>query len=175
MNREQKAERVVDLKDRLSRSGLMVLTDFTGLGVDDMTGLRARLKAVGGEYFVAKNTLIRLAIKDTPAEAVGEYLVGPNGMALSYDDAAALAKALNEFTKEKKKLAIKAGLLDGELLSKAEIKSLAALPSREILLSQLLGALNAVPTNFVGVLAAVPRNLLGVLKAIEDQKSEAAA
>ncbi len=175
MNREQKAERVAELKERLDRSGLMVLTDFTGLAVDDMTTLRAKVKAVGGEYYVAKNTLIRLAIKDSPAEAVGEYLVGPNGLALAYEDVAALAKTLNEFAKEKKKLEIKAGLLEGELINTDEIKRLADLPSREVLLAQLLGALNAVPTSFVSVLAAVPRNLLGVLKAIEDQKSEAAA
>jgi len=174
LNREQKAKRVDELKERLDRSGLMVLTDFTGLAVDDMTTLRAKLKAAGGEYYVSKNTLIRLAIKGTPAEPVGEHLVGPNGMALGYDDVAALAKALNEFAKESKKLEIKAGLLDGELIGKDQIKRLADLPSREALLAQLLGGLNAVPTNLVSVLAAVPRNLLGVLKAIEEQKSEAA-
>lgn len=175
MNREQKSKRVDELKERLDRSGLMVLTDFTGLGVEEMTTLRARLKAAGGEYYVSKNTLIRLAVKDTPAESLGEYLVGPNGMALSYDDVAALAKALDEFAKESKKLEIKAGLLDGEPIDKEAVKRLAGLPSREVLLAQLLGALNAVPTGFVSVLAAVPRNLLGVLKAIEEQKSEAAA
>lgn len=175
MNREQKVKRVDELKERLARSGLIVLTDFSGLAVESITKLRAKLKAVGGEYYVAKNTLIRLAVKDTPAEAVGEHLMGPNGMALAYDDVAALAKTLNEFAKESKKLVIKAGLLDGEVLGQEDIKRLADLPSREVLLAQLLGALNAVPTSFVSVLAAVPRNLLGVLKAIEDQKSEAAA
>ena len=175
MNREQKAERVAELKERLGRSGLTVLTDFTGLAVEDMTTLRAKLKAVGGEYYVSKNTLIRLAIKNTPAEGMAEHLVGPNGLAMAYDDVAALAKTLNEFAKEKKKLEIKAGLLEGAVIDLDQIKRLADLPSREVLLAQLLGAMNAVPTSFVSVLAAVPRNLLGVLKAIEDQKSEAAA
>lgn len=175
MNRDQKVKRVDEIKERLDRSGLMVLTDFTGLAVENITTLRAKLKAAGGEYYVSKNTLIRLAIKDTPAEPIGEHLNGPNGMALAYDDVAALAKTLSEFAKESKKLQIKAGVLDGELIGPDDIKRLADLPSREVLLAQMLGALNAVPTGFVSVLAAVPRNLLGVLKAIEDQKSEAAA
>lgn len=175
MNREQKADRVADLKERLDRSGLTVLTDFTDLDVEEMTELRARLKSIQGEYQVAKNTLIRLAVKETPAEGLADHLVGPNGLALAYDDVAALAKALNEFTKEKKKLTVKVGLLEGEVVSADEIKTLASLPNRDVLLGQMLGALNAVPTKLVNVLAALPRDLMGVLTAIKDQKSEAAA
>jgi len=175
LNREQKAERVAELRKRLDRSGLTVLTDFTGLDVEEITELRARMKKVQGEYQVAKNTLIRLAVKETPAEGLADHLVGPNGLALAYDDVAALAKALNEFTKEKKKLTVKVGLLEGQVISAEEIKTLANLPGREVLLAQMLGALNAVPTKLVNVLAAVPRNLLGVLTAIKDQKAEAAA
>ena len=79
---------------------------------------------------------------------MAEHLVGPNGLAMAYDDVAALAKTLNEFAKEKKKLEIKAGLLEGAVIDLDQIKRLADLPSREVLLAQLLGAMNAVPTSF---------------------------
>lgn len=175
MNREQKAARVAELQERLDRAGLVCLADFTGLDVGLMTELRAKLKAAGGEFQVAKNTLVRLAIKDSPAEGLGEHLVGPNGMALAYDDVAALAKALQDFAKESKKLKIKAGLLDGDIIDSDAIKRLADLPSREVLLGQLLGTMNSIPAGFVRALAAVPRDFMGVLKAIEEKKTEAAA
>lgn len=175
MNREQKAQKVAELKERLDRSKLVVMTDFTGLDVTSMTELRAKLKEAQGEFQVAKNTLLRLAVKDTPAEGLDDQLVGPNGLALAYDDVAALAKALQEFAKENKKPAIKAGLLGDDIIGPEEIKTLASLPSKDALLAKLLGTFNAVPTNFVNVLAAVPRGLLNVLKAVEEQKTEAAA
>ncbi|MBW1712121.1 MAG: 50S ribosomal protein L10, partial [Deltaproteobacteria bacterium] len=148
MNREQKAQRVTELKERLDRTEFLVLTDFTGLDVTDITDLRARLKEAQGEYQVVKNTLIRLAVKDRPSEKLAEHLIGPNGLALAYQDVIQVAKALHEFAKEKKnKFTLKAGLLEGEVVGPEQIQALANLPSREVLLSQLLRVLSAAPTN----------------------------
>jgi len=175
LKREQKAQKVAELRERFDKASLIVLTDFAGLDVAKITDLRARIREAHGDYQVVKNTLIRLAAKETAVEKLAEYFVGPNGLAFGYDEVVPLAKALDEFVRENKKLALKAGLLEGGVVSAEGLKALAALPSREVLLARFLGALNAVPTNLVSVLAAVPRNLLGVLKAIEDQKAQAAA
>lgn len=175
MNREEKTQRVAELKERLSSSQLVVLTDFTGLDVAKMTELRSQLKGVAAEYVVAKNTLIRLAAKDTLAEKLSEHFVGPNGLAMTKDQIVGLAKVLSEFVKTNKKLNLKAGILQGRPVSPEEIKRLASLPSREELLAQLLGTLNSVPTSLVSVLAGIIRQFLGVLKAIEEQKASASA
>lgn len=175
MNREQKAQKIQDLNKRLDRAELLVLTDFTGLDVSQMTELRAALRQAEAEYEVAKNTLIRLAARKTPAEKLAEHFTGPNGLTLAYEDIIKPAKVLSEFAKKHEQLTLKAGILKGEVIGPAEIKRLAALPGRDELLAQLLGALNAGPTNLVGVLAGVIRGFLGALKAIETQKAEAAA
>lgn len=173
MKREQKAKKVAQLNKQLGQSGLIVLTDFTGLNVAEMTELRAKLTEAEAEYIVFKNTLLRLAAKDTEAEQLDEHFVGPNGIALTGGDVVAMAKAIADFIKDRKKLAVKAGVLDGSVIGFDELKSLADLPSREVLLAQMLGAMNAVPGGFVQVLAAVPRGLLNCLKAIEEQKAAA--
>jgi len=175
LNRDQKAQRVAELKEHFEKVQFLALTDFTGLNVDQMTELRAKLKAAESQYQVVKNTIVRLAVKDSPAEKLIEHFVGPNGIVTAEGDVAGPAKALHEFMKENEKLVFKAGLLQGEPMTAQDFKVLATLPGREVLLGQLLGALNAVPTNFVSLLAAVPRNFLGVLKAIENQKAEAQA
>lgn len=173
MNREQKAKKVADLHERLSVSDLVVLTDFTGLDVGEMTELRAKLKEAGAKYLVTKNTLLRLAAKDTNAEPLTDQFVGPNGVTMAEGDVVAAAKVLHEFAKQSKKFEIKIGVLEGNTIQPEDLKALADLPSREVLLAQILGAMNAVPGGFVGVLAAVPRNFVQVLKAIEEQKAAA--
>lgn len=175
MNREKKAQKVKDLNERLDRVELLVLSDFTGLNVSEMTELRTRLRQAEAEYEVAKNTLIRLAARKTQAEKLAEHFSGPNGLTMAYEDIVKTAKVLSEFAKDHQQLTLKAGLLKGQVIGPEEIKRLAVLPGREVLLAQLLGALETVPTNLVVVLAGVIRGFLGVLAAIERQKAEAAA
>ncbi len=174
MDRNQKAERVAALNKRFATAKLAVLTDFTGMPVAEVTDLRAKLKAAKGEYHVVKNTLGRRAAKDTALAKLAEQLQGPNGLVLAQEEVVATAKALTEFLKTSKKLNIKGGLLEGAPITADDLKSIAALPSREVLLGQVLGVFQAVPTSFVSVLAAVPRGLLNVLKALEEKKAKAA-
>ena len=184
MNRQEKEAVVIELRDKLERSKAAILTDYRGLKVMEITELRHKLKEEGVEYRVVKNSLIRLAIKDTEASSLGQYLTGPNAVAFSYDDEITPAKLLLEYAKENQKLEVKAGVVAGRLLLQQEMKELVQLPSKEELQAQLLGimstlpskllgVMNAVPRDFVGLLAAVPRDFLGVLKAIEQKSTSA--
>jgi large subunit ribosomal protein L10 len=170
---EQKQQIAQDLHDRFERAKVVILTDYKGLNVGAMTDLRRRLKQAGIEYRVVKNTLLERAATDTPAAVIRDAFKGPSAVALSYDDPVAPAKVLTQFAKENDKLKIRLGVLSGKMISEAEIKSLADLPSREVLLAQLLGVFNAVPTSFVRVLSAVPGGLVNVLNAIKEQKEAA--
>lgn len=172
MKRSEKEAVVKDMAERFSRAQAVILSDFTGLKVDQMTELRARLTEKGLDYVVAKNRLVKRAIEDTPAKVLDELLTGPNGFGFAYDEPVDLAKILVDFAKENQALEVKGGVLEGKLLDAEQIKALAKLPGREQLLSMLLGAMNGVPRNLVCVLAATVRGLLNALKAIEQQKAE---
>ena len=174
MNRSDKKAVVSEVSQRLARASAVILTDFSGLKVDQMTELRQKLRDSGLDYLVVKNTLLKLASQGTEAEPLTQDLAGPNGLGFSYDDPVELAKVLVDFAKDNPKLEIKEGVLDGKVISTAEVTALAKLPSREVLLGQLLGVMNGVARDFVSVLAAVPRGLVTALKQIEEQKGEAA-
>ncbi len=171
MNRSDKEAVVQSMAERLGRAKALVLTNFNGLKVEQMTELRQQLREKNLEYVVVKNTLLKRAAEGSSAGKLADQMVGPNGLAISYDDPVALAKALVDFAKTNPKLEVRAGLLEGKTISAAEVGDLAKLPSREVLLAMLLGAMNGVPRNLVSVLAAVPRSLMNVLKAIEEQKA----
>lgn len=175
MNREEKKAVVADVAQRLSRARAVVLTDFTGLKVEQMTELRHQFRAKGLDYVVVKNTLLKRAAEGTSAQDLLEDLAGPNGLALGYQEAVDLAKVLVEFAKTNPQMEVKRGLLGEKVISAEQVAELAKLPGREVLLAQLLGGLNAVPTGFVSLLAALVRNLLNVLKAVEEQKAASEA
>ena len=173
MRIEEKQQIAEDLRDRLSKSAIVVLTDYKGLDVAAMNDLRRRLRAEGIEYQVVKNTLLIRAAEDNDIALIKDYFKGPSAIALSYDDPIAPAKVISEFAKENKKLEIKAGVMNGQVLDANAIKALAKLPSREVLLGQFLSALNAIPTSFVRTIAEIPRSFVSVLAAIRDQKEAA--
>lgn len=171
MNKQSKQDLVAELAEQLKGTKAAFLADYRGLNVEKSTELRRKLRAAGAEYRIIKNTLLRLAAQGTPAACLDPQLKGPTAVTLVTADPVAPAKALVEFAKVNQAFELKAGMLDGKLLSAAEVKALAELPSREVLLARLLGTLNAPTSNFVGVLAAVPRSLVQVLSAVKDQKA----
>ena len=173
MRIEEKQQIAEDLRERLSKSAIIVLTDYKGLDVAAMNDLRRKLRAEDIEYQVVKNTLLIRASEDNDIALSKDYFKGPSAIALSYDDPIAPAKVLSQFAKENNKLEIKAGVMNGQVLDANAIKALAKLPSREVLLGQLLSALNAVPTSFVRTIAEIPRGFVSVLAAIRDQKEAA--
>jgi len=173
LNRTEKKQVVESLHDSFSRSKIVILTDYKGLDVEHINELRRKLREAEVEYKVVKNTLIIRASEDTDAALIKDYFKGPSALAFSYNDPVAPAKVLTEFAKENEKLEIKIGVMNGKAISLDEIKALSALPSREVLLGQLLSVMNGVPTSLVRALSDVPTRLLNVLQAVKDQKEAA--
>jgi large subunit ribosomal protein L10 len=151
----------------------LVLTDYKGLNVAETNELRSKLRGCGANYRVLKNTLVRRAYEGTDVAVIGDDVVGTRAAAWTHEDdnVPAMAKVLFEFAKSHPKLELIKGVLNGSPFSADDIEQLSKMPSREQLLSQLLGTLIAPTSSFVNVLAAIPRSLLNVLKAIEDQKN----
>jgi large subunit ribosomal protein L10 len=174
VRKQQKAEIVQEIQDRVAKSQIGILTDFKGLKVEDMTRLRRQLQDVSAELRVVKNTLLRrAAADDSPIAPLLSQSTGPNALTLGYADPVAVTKVLIKFAQEKPQLLIKAGALGGQALTLKDLEALSKLPAREVLLGQLLGVLQGVPTALVTVLAGVIRNLLNVLVALKDKKAEA--
>ena len=174
MNRSGKAVIIEAVKARADKASFAVITDFKGMTVEELTNLRVSLRNAGGEYLVVKNTLARIALTDGTHNAIKDKFHDNCGVAFGFDDPVAVAKALSDFAKQSKLFELRCASLDGKALDAAQIDALAKLPGREQLLGQLLGTMNAVPTNFVSLFANMVRGLLYALKGIEDQKANAA-
>jgi len=171
VNRTEKEAMVQSLTERLARARAVILTDFTGMKVEQITELRQQLKDKGHEYVVVKNRLMKRAVLGREAEVLAAGLKGPNGLGFSYGEPVDLAKVLVDFAKTNPQLTVKGGFLEGKSLNPDQVSALAKLPAKEVLLSMLLGTMNAVPQSLVMVLAAVTRSLLQVLTAISEKKA----
>ena len=179
MNRTkaQKQEMVTTLAEQVAKSPTIYLTDFTGLNVAHITDLRRRLRAVGVEYVVVKNTLAKRALTESQRQESGleQHLTGPTALVLAGADPVSAAKVLADFAKEFEKPAIKIGLVEGKPVTSAQVKSLAALPSKQQLLAQLGGALQAPMAGFLGVLNGLLYSMVGALEALKDQRASSGA
>ncbi len=173
LNKSDKKQLVDELHQKFTESKIVILTDYKGLDVDTINQLRRKLTESNIEYRVVKNTLLARASVDTDVALVKDQFKGPTAIALSYDDPVAPAKVLFDFAKDNDKLEIKVGVMSGKMLDIDAIKSLSALPSREVLLSQVLSTMNAVPTALVRALTNVPEKFLYALQAIKEQKEAA--
>ena len=174
LKREDKEKQVAWLREQFQGVRALFLTDFQGLTVAEMNDLRTQLRARGISFKVMKNTLVRLAYKDTGVEVIGDDLVGPRAAAWTASDenVPAMAKVLVDFAKVHPNMGLVRGALDGKIVEPSDLEMLSKLPSREELLSKLLGTMKAPVGAFVNTLAAVPRSLLNALKAIEEKKGE---
>lgn len=173
MPTEAKVEAVRDLKRRLDGVTTVVLTEYRGLTVHQLSELRRQLRAVSAQYKVVKNRLAKLAVKSTGFEALSPHLSGPTGLIVSKDDPVAVAKTLATFTKTNQALTIKAGYVDGQLLEAPGLRALADLPTKEGLRSQIVGAIQGPLSQLVGLLTAPHRELVYILE--QRGKSAAAA
>jgi large subunit ribosomal protein L10 len=172
ISRTAKEQAVETLSGELGRISLAVMTDYRGLTVREVEELRAKLRDEGMTYKVTKNTLLRLAIKNSPAMAKidAEAFTGPMALAFSFEDEVAPARVIFQYAKEHEALEIVGALTgDGHLLSAAEVKALATLPSREQLLGQVVGTIAAPLTGLVGVMAGNVRSIINVLNALQAQ------
>ncbi|MDA8317446.1 MAG: 50S ribosomal protein L10 [Actinomycetota bacterium] len=172
--RPEKVAVVDEVRTRLDEAHAAVVTEYRGLTVGDLAELRKSLTAAGGEYKVFKNTLVRRAVDGGPHALLGELLVGPTAIAFVQGDVGAVAKALRDFSRANNHLVVKGGVLDGMLLSPAQLGALADLPPREVLLARVAGALQAPLAQLASLLQALPRNLAYGLKALADERGGAA-
>lgn len=172
LNVEQKKAVVAEVSEKLAQAQAIVLAENRGLGVQDMTQLRARARSQGVYLRVLKNTLARRAVAGTPFEKLAEHMVGPLTYGISKDPVA-VAKVLNEFAKGNEKLVIKAGAMPDQVMSAREVGVLATMPSREELISRLMGTMQAPIAKFVRTLNEVPARFVRTLAAVRDQKQAA--
>ncbi len=166
-----KNDKVASIKDKIDRAQVAIVTNFNGLTVEEITKVRRALQKEDGDYMVTKNTLAKIAIKDTPYEVLADVLSGPVAIAFGFKDQVMPAKALSKFIKESKKGEIIAAALDGKLLNASEAKALADLPSKEEIYAKMLGSINSPASGLVysvnGVMAALTR----AVAAVRDQKT----
>jgi large subunit ribosomal protein L10 len=160
--RQNKADAVADFKERYEKSSAVMLTEYRGLKVNQLGDLRTKLRDAGAEYKVYKNTLATIAVRDLGVEEIAEMLEGPVATVFAVEDAVATAKALAEFAKEHEMLVIKGGLLDGKSLSADDVKGLAKLDSREVMLAKIAGMFQS-PIQKTANLFASPLNKVGAL------------
>jgi large subunit ribosomal protein L10 len=168
--RPEKVAVVDEVRRRLDGATGSVITEYRGLTVAQLADLRQRLAAAGGDYKVYKNTLVRLAVSSGPHEVLSNHLAGPTAIAFVHGDVSAVAKALRDFARSNPALVIKGGLYEGAALSAAELTTLADLPSRDVLLARMAGAIAAPLQTLAGLLQALPRNLAYGLSALIDQQ-----
>jgi large subunit ribosomal protein L10 len=169
MDRQTKEQTVADLRGRFTKASAAVVAEYAGLTVAQLTALRRELREVAGEYRVAKNTLIELAVEGSPFLSLKGVLAGQNGFAFAYGDAVSLAKVVTRYAREYEKFTIKGGVADGQLLTPQGVEALASLPSREVLRAQLLGLLSRPATQLAGLLSAPGGQLARALDARREQ------
>jgi large subunit ribosomal protein L10 len=172
LNLDDKKTVVAEVSAEVANAQSIIVAEYRGLGVVDLTALRANARKSGVYLRVVKNTLVRRAIAGTPFEGLSAKLVGPLIYGISKDPVAA-AKLLNDFAKGNDKLAIKIGAMPNYVMDVAGVKALATMPSREELLSKLLGTMQAPITQFVRTLNEVPTKFVRGLAAVRDAKETA--
>ena len=172
MNREEKKEIVTELSDTLKGAALVVATDYRGLTVEKITQLRNELRSASSEYRVVKNTLLKRATEGTAVELLHEHLAGPTAIVVSPEDPIAPVKVLVKYLKDFKSLSIKAGVLEGKLLSAEDTQALSTLPGRQELLSKVLSLCVSPHVGLLNTLNGISQKFVRVLHAIEQKKAE---
>lgn len=171
--RPEKAAKVAEIKELLANSKCTILVDFCGLTVAQDTALRRKMREAGVHYNVVKNTLLRIAAQEAGIEGLEPVLEHNTAIAVAPEDPVAVAKIVCDFAKENKELKIKIGVLDGKTISVEEIKALASLPPKEVLIAKMLGSMNAPISGLVNVLQGTIRNVVYALEAVRKQKESA--
>ncbi|MBI3607859.1 MAG: 50S ribosomal protein L10 [Nitrospirae bacterium] len=162
----EKAALIDDIHGRFAKAQVAVVAEYRGLGVEELRTLRTKLRSAGGEFKVVKNTLARKAAEDTGLADMRKYFDGPIGVALGYEDPAALAKAIKEFAGQQEKLKLRSAVLEGRLLDLAGLARVAALPSRQVLLGRLVGQMQAPVTGLVFSLQGIVRKYVATMGAV---------
>ena len=172
MTRSEKEQAIALLQGKFAKAQGMFFTDFTGITVEKITGLRSEFRKAGIEYLVVKNTLAKKALEQVSGyDAVYPTLKGATAIAFAYTDAAAPAKILQKFKEKNEKLKSKLCVMEGQIYAGDQLADLAKIPSRPELIASILGSLDSPISGVVGTLNAVMRELVGTIEAIEQQKA----
>lgn len=176
MRKDEKDVVVTDLQKRLDGASAFYLTDFTGLSVKQITEFRSRLRKQGVEYVVVKNTLAKRALEALELTDVAQFFAGPTGLVIGRNDAVAAAKVLSDFAREHAdRPAVKVGVVDRKPYDPAEVKRLADMPPREVLLAQIAGGLQAPMARLVGGMSQLMAGFARAVDQLRQQKEGAAA
>ncbi|MCK4326635.1 50S ribosomal protein L10 [bacterium] len=170
MGRQGKETVVKDLAEILRTAETAIITDYRGLKVEEVSNLRMRLREAGAQYLVVKNTLSRLAAKESERENLNQFLVGPTALALASGDPTILARVLANFSERHQAMEIKGGFFGGEVLSRDQLRLWATLPSKEDLLAKVAANIKSPLSNLVNVLRGMITNLIYVLQAVKKDK-----
>lgn len=170
MDRTGKEALVQELQEDLSKASAIFLANYKGLTYPELSGIRNSIKEQDCDFRVVKNRLFKIALESNKIEGLDEFLVQPTVCAFVYGEPTAIAKEFKKNVKELKHFEIKAGYMDGQLLTKEQIEVLADIPSRDELLAKMLSSISAPTRNFVSLLANIPRSFVNVLNAIKDKK-----
>ena len=170
----EKVEAVKNFTERLQASKAAVVTGYSGLTVEEVTDLRAKLFHAKVEYHVVKNNLARIALNKCNITVLDDLLTGPTAIALAMEDAVAPARVLSKFAKDHEKLNVKGGWMDGRKITVQDIKALSNLPSREVLLAKMLGSMKSPISGIVQVMAGPARKLVYALNAVAQAKAKSA-
>ena len=167
-----KQDVVQEIVEKLNRAQAMVLVDYRGLNVEQVTDLRNQYRQEQIDYKVYKNTMMRFALKEAGIEGMDEYLTGPNAVAFSFEDPVSAAKVSHKYAKGNDKLVIKAGVVDGKVIDKTGVEALAKLPPKEVLVAQVLGTLNAPITGLATALQGTYGGLVRCLDQVRAQQEQ---
>lgn len=171
--RPEKAAKLEELKEKFSRATSVVLVDFKGTSVEQITGLRAKMRAADVEYQVVKNTLARKALEGTDVAVLEDLFKGPTGVAIGYEDPGAPSKVLDEAAKDLEKMEFKGAMVEGQAYGPEAIPDLAKLPGKKDIQAMFAAMLQAPLSNFAGVLNAPLRDFVWVLDAKRRKDEEA--
>jgi len=169
LNKLEKGQVITDLREKFSKARSVVFTDYKGMTVAEMTDLRRMLNSSSIDYSVVKNTLAKIASQDTGFSVAQDAFTGPVGIAIGYDDPVLAVKKVLDFVKKNEKLQVKGAVVEGQLYGPKDLKAIAELPSREVLLSMLAGAFQAPLSKLAGALSAT---VTGFAYAVESLKSK---
>ncbi len=171
-----KEQAVAELTERMSRMQMMLVADYRGLTVSELAELRKAVRDKGGEVIVAKNTLTRLAVRNSGHEAVEQFLEGPTLLTFSYDDIPGVAKAVDDYFKAAKKdIKVKGGILGTSVIQGKDLEQIAKMPTRTDSLAKILGGVQAPASRIVGALSGVMRNIAYILNAYAEKEGGASA
>ncbi|MDY7078077.1 MAG: 50S ribosomal protein L10 [Chloroflexota bacterium] len=172
ISKQRKNELVEQYIEQLEQSKGIILTDYRGLTVSEMSDIRHAVRSIGGKFQVAKNRLLALALRESEMPLPDEWLIGPTAISFCYDEVPPIAQVFRDATKDLETLHIKGGLVGMSVVTAEQVHAIANLPSREVLLAQVLGTINAPASQVVGVVASGIRQILNVLQAHVDKLQE---